>query len=250
VSIEYATATAGPVVSLSMISTPLHVNFMHLTELAAYCKEEMQKYCRGEFGDDCYALEIFRRAMTLHDEQAWDVLQQCFGGLVCGWMRRHTKRERAYALDTEENYIAQAFTRLWQASANNSDLHFVSLAAALNYLRASLNGAIMDTLRIYTHPNEISLPDANDALEIGEFVAEEQDDSEELWQIVRSLLSNEREIRLAYLHFHCGLKAREIISFCPNEFQDVQEIYRLRHNIFKRLTRNADQIRWRLSGMA
>jgi hypothetical protein len=117
----------------------------------------------------------------------------------------------------------------------------------LNYLRASLNGAIMDTLRVYTHPNEISLLDANDAIGIGELTFEEQEDSEELWHIVRSLLSNEREIRLAYLHFRCGLKAREIVSFCPQEFQDVQEIYRLRHNIFKRLTRNADQIRWRLS---
>lgn len=248
-SIEYATVTAGSMMPLSILSTPAHVNYMHLTNLAAYCKEEMQKYCRGEVGDDCYALEIFRRAMKLQDEQAWNVLQQCFGGLVYSWMRRHTKRERAYALDTEENYVAQAFTRLWQASINNSELHFVTLAAALNYLRASLNGAIMDTLRIYTHPNEISLPDASDSTGIGEMAAEEQDDSEELWNIVRSLLSNEREIRLAYLHFHCGLKAREIVSFCPNEFQDVQEIYRLRHNIFKRLTRNADQIRWRLNGV-
>jgi hypothetical protein len=250
VSIEYATATAGPVVSLSMISTPLHVNFMHLTELAAYCKEEMQKYCRGEVGNDCYALEIFRRAMALQDEQAWDTLQQCFGGLVSSWIRRHGKRERAYALDSEENYVAQAFTRLWQASTNNPELRFTSLASALNYLRASLNGAIMDTLRIYTHPNEVSLLDANETISTGEQAIEEQEDSEELWLIVRSLLSSEREIRLAYLHFHCGLKAREIVAFCPNEFQDVQEIYRLRHNIFKRLTRNADQIRWRLSCMS
>lgn len=246
-SVEYATTTVEPILSMSMVSTQLPVSFMHLTELAKYCKEEIQKYCRGEVGDDCYALEIFRRAMMLQDEQAWSSLQQCFGGLVSSWMRRHAKRERAYALDSEENYVAQAFTRLWQASTNNSELRFTSLAAALNYLRASLNGAIMDTLRIYSHPNEISLLDANDTIGTDELALEEQVNSEELWQIVHSLLSNEREIRLAYLHFHCGLKAREIVSFCPKEFQDVQEIYRLRHNIFKRLTRNADQIRWRLS---
>lgn len=223
-----------------------NVAFMSLLELKDRCQEEMRNYCRGEAGDDCYALEILRRAMKLQDAQAWDVVQQCFSGIVYTWMRRHARRERAYALDSEENYVAQAFTRFWQASTNNAALTFTSLAAALNYLRASLNGAIMDTLRVYTHPNEIPLPDPNDPICIKEPAAEESADSDELWLIMRSLLSGEREIRLAYLHFHCGLKAREIIQFCPHEFNDVQEIYRLRHNIFKRLTRNADQIRWRL----
>jgi hypothetical protein len=60
------------------------------------------------------------------------------------------------------------------------------------------------------------------------------------------MLSNEREIRVAYLHFRCGLKAREILQFCPEEFKDAQEIYSIRRNMFKRLMRNADQIRWRL----
>lgn len=249
-SIQHVAALAElPPPVLTPSYTPI-VSSMSLLELMRSCKEEMGNYCRGEVGDDCYALEIFRRAMKLHDAQAWDVLQQCFSGIVHTWMRRHSKRERAYALDSEENYVAQAFTRFWQASVNNSELKFNSLASALNYLRASLNGAIMDTLRVYTHPNEIPLPDVNDPNYNYELAAEEPEDVEELWRVVRSLLSGEREIRLAYLHFHCGLKAREIIQFCSDEFDDVQEVYRLRHNIFKRLTRNADQIRWRLSCIA
>ena len=60
------------------------------------------------------------------------------------------------------------------------------------------------------------------------------------------MLSDEREKRLAYLLFHCGLKPREIIRFCPQEWSDVHEIYRLRRNIMARLLYNADQLRWRL----
>ncbi|GCE20606.1 hypothetical protein [Dictyobacter kobayashii] len=246
-SMQHTTAIAdlsSPVLTVCYVSS---VSSLSLAELAYFCKEEMRKYCRGEVADDRYALEIFRRAMKLHDAQAWDVLQQCFSGIVHTWMRRHSKRERAYALDSEENYVAQAFTRFWQASINNTELKFTSLASALNYLRASLNGAIMDTLRVYTHVNEVPLPDANEPGYSGDLVAEEVEDHDELWHAVHSFLSGEREIRLAYLHFHCGLKAREIVQFCPDEFDDVQEIYRLRHNIFKRLTRNAAQIRWRLS---
>ncbi|GCE28163.1 hypothetical protein KDA_36470 [Dictyobacter alpinus] len=247
-SVEYATARAdltSPVPLATRAVPPVATMTLH--ELAQHSQEEMRNYCQGKVVDDCYALEIFRRAMRLHDAQAWDVLYQCFSGIVYTWMRRHSKRERAYALDSEENYVAQAFTRLWQASMNNAELHFTSVAAALNYLRASLNGAIMDTLRVYNHPNEVSLPDDNDTMYSAEPVAEEPEDTNEVWYVVRSLLSDPREIRLAYLYFHCGLKAREIVHFCPTEFNDVQDIYRLRHNIFKRLTRNADLIRWRLS---
>jgi hypothetical protein len=240
-------------ISLSLSSHPVtqtytaYLHALSLEELARRCKEELGKYNRGEFGDDCYALEIFHRAMSMQEVRAWEILQQCFSSVVLGWLRRHTRRDRAYALDSEENYVAQAFTRFWQASVNNPCLRFASLASALNYLRASLNGAIMDTLRSYNHPNEVPLPEPGDAHYGDDLVAEEPDAGDELWDAVSSLLHNGRERRLAYLHFHCGLKAREIVQFCPHEFNDVQEIYRLRHNIFKRLLRHADLLRWRLS---
>jgi hypothetical protein len=76
---------------------------------------------------------------------------------------------------------------------------------------------------------------------------EDEYNSYELWEIIKSLLPNDRERRLAYLLYHCGLKSREIIHYCPDEFSDVQEIYRLTRNITERLIRNRDQIRWRLS---
>jgi hypothetical protein len=232
---------------LVSISSSSHMHTMSLEDLTRCCQEEIRKYSRGESSDDRYALEIFQRAMIMHDSQAWDRLQQCFSGIVYSWIRRHARRDRAYALDSEENYVAQTFTRFWQASMNNPQLQFTSLAAAINYLRASLNGAIMDTLRVYGRPNEVALPDPNDPYNCGPVIEELDDSSVELWEAVRSQLDDQREIRLAYLYFHCGLKAREIVQFCPHEFSDVQEVYRLRHNIFKRLVRHADQLRWRLS---
>src|SRR6266568_786129 len=41
--------------------------------------------------------------------------------------------------------------------------------------------------------------------------------------------------------------AQAFERFCPQEFSDVRDIYRLRNNIMHRLLRNADQLRWRLS---
>jgi hypothetical protein len=199
---------------------------------------------RGEHCDDQYCLEMFRRATVYHDQQAWEQLQQRFYDVVRGWMRRHPRREVASRFDSEDNYVAQAFERFWQATAYNRELEFTSLAAALSYLRASLNGAIMDTLRMYSRPREAPLLDPGYP---GEPTADEPDDEgDELWETLQSLLPHERERRLAYLLFHCGLKPREVVRYCSQEFCDVREVYRLRRNIIERLMRNIDQIRWRL----
>jgi hypothetical protein len=60
------------------------------------------------------------------------------------------------------------------------------------------------------------------------------------------MLPNERERRLVYLLYHCGLKPREIVRFCPQEWSEVQEIYRLRRNIIERLQHQADRLQWLL----
>lgn len=229
-------------VPVSLISaSPLHV--MKLSSLAEHCIEEMNKYRRGEIPDNTYGLELFRRAMIEHDSDAWTCVQKCFSDIVLSWLRRHPRREEAYRLDSEDNYIAQAFERFWQATTCNQKLAFTSIAAALQYLHASLNGAILDTLRGYARQKETPLPEPGFT---GEPFMEEPEDANELWEIIQGLLPHAREKRLGYLLFYCGLKPRDIIRYCPQEFSDVREIYTVRRNIMERLLRNADNIRWRL----
>jgi hypothetical protein len=147
----------------------------------------------------------------------------------------------ACRLESEENYIAQAFERFWQATAFNQRVEFSTLAAALQYLHAGLNGAILDTLRSYARPREVLLPGP------GEPLVEDSTDTDEVWEILQMILPNPREQRLAYLLFHCGLKPREIVRLCPQEWSSVGEIYGLRRTIIERILRNADQLRWGLS---
>jgi hypothetical protein len=47
------------------------------------------------------------------------------------------------------------------------------------------------------------------------------------------LASDEREQRLAYLLFYCGLKPREIVDLCPSEFDNLQEIYQSLSSLFR-----------------
>src|SRR5215469_13722499 len=212
--------------------------------LAEQCLLELSAYRRGEPCDEGYGLELFRRATVEGDAEAWEWVQHCFGESVLGWLRRHPSRAAAYRLESEENYVALTFERFWQATSLSQQVAFKTLAAALQYLQASLHGAILDTLRAYSRPKEIPLPEPGEPDELFE---EEQTEGSEVWEMLQTLLPNQREQRLAYLLFYGGLKPREIVRFCPQEWSDVQEIYRLRRNILERLMRNADQLRWRLS---
>jgi hypothetical protein len=78
---------------------------------------------------------------------------------------------------------------------------------------------------MFSRARVVALPGPGEA---GEPLFEDHDDSDELWEVIASLLPDERTRRVAYLLFHCGLKPREIVHFCPEEFSDVQEIDRRR----------------------
>jgi DNA-directed RNA polymerase specialized sigma24 family protein len=217
---------------------------LSVPQLAAQCLKEIDNYRRGEPYSDVYALELLHRATVQGDQEAWTWMQHCFSGLVLGWLYRHPSRETACRLESEENYVAQAFERFWQATTLTQRVEFSTLAAALHYLHMSLNAAIIDSLRTYARSREVSLPEPGEA---GEPYAEDTSDSSEVWEVVKTMLPNEREQRLAYLLYYCGLKPREIVRFCSLEWSDVHEIYRLRRIIMERLLRNVDQLRWRLS---
>ena len=150
---------------------------MSLCELATLCQMEIDQYRRGEQPTDGYALELLHRALMQGDHVAWEWILHCFSGLVIGWLQRHPNRIVACRLESEETYVAQAFERFWETTSLTKPREFNTLAAALQYLQACLNAAILDTLRAYARPREIPLPEPG---EVGEPHMEDTSDSSEL----------------------------------------------------------------------
>jgi len=198
-----------------LLSSPI-CSEMRLSVLAAQCLRELDSYGRGESCTDTNDLELLHLATQQDDHEARSWVQLCLGGRGGGWLRRHPQKEVACRLESEENYVAQAFERFWQAIAYIQRVKFSTLAAALQYLRASLNGAILDMLRAYARPREVSRSVPGEPCEP---LVEDSTENSEVWEILHMILSNPRERRLAYLLFHCGLKPREIVRFCPQEWR-------------------------------
>lgn len=221
---------------------------MSLAELQQRCTQEIAKFRHKDVSDDSYCLEVFRRAIQHNDQQAWTMLHEQYTEVVHVWFRRHTSKETALRYMNEEDCVARTFTRFWQA-VRKSQPHFESLASALSYLHLCLTSTILDTIRDFARSNVVSLPEYEQAGQAGEPVLEVEDSYHEgeLWEIIKNFLPGEREKRVAYLLLYCNLKPREIIRYAPGEFQSENEIYSLRRNIWERIMRNADKIRWRLS---
>lgn len=217
---------------------------MSLATLMECCIREMSKFRHKEPCDDKYCLEIFRRAVVQQDNDAWTALQRLFSDNIRAWLGGHSHREVALRHEGEQTYIDDTFRRFWQAVSDQS-LSFTTLGSALSYLRLCLHCAIMDTLRMHSRRNLERIPDHGHP---DEPQIEDRYHENELWEAVKSVLPGERERRVAYLHFHCNLKPREIMRYCPGEFKGEEEIYRLKRNIMERILRNVDKLRWKLDG--
>ena len=137
-------------------------------------------------------LELLHRVSTHNDLEAWAAFQQSLEETVLTWLHEHPGREAACHMHSERYFVAQAFERLQQIVVQKQ-VACETLSKVLMYLRASLNGAILETLRLSSRPRVLS-----------ERMSAERDlegfpENLEVWDWVQARLSSERERRLAYL---------------------------------------------------
>lgn len=184
---------------------------------------------------EMYSLGLIHRAVAHGDQNARAGLQRYLSEMLLGWLHEHPSREVACRSESEEHFVTLAFERFWQATLQRQVV-YKTLTEVLICLRASLNGAILETLRTCSHPRE--------ALRSGPGEPPMQDAprSRETWDTLQTLQLDQREQRLAYLLYHCGLKPREIVRCCPQEWRDIQEISYLRRIILERLLRHVNQL--------
>jgi hypothetical protein len=171
-------------------------------------------------------LELLRRVSIHRDLDAWASFQQSLEETVLSWLYVHPGKEVACRVQSERHFVALAFERMRQAVVQGK-VACETLSEVLVYLHVSLNGAILETLRVSERTRAVSslLPDGEDC-----------PGGSEAWDRLQALLSNECERRLAYLLYQCGLQPAEIVRYRPLEWGDVHEVIRLRRIILARLT--------------
>ncbi len=102
-------------------------------------------------------LELWRRAIQQGDLEAWAGFQQDLEETFLAWFHAHPSSFAASRVHCESHYVAQAFEQVWHLVVQGQ-VTCHALSEALVYLRASLNGAILEGLRVARCPGATSSP--------------------------------------------------------------------------------------------
>jgi DNA-directed RNA polymerase specialized sigma24 family protein len=183
---------------------------MPLPILKERCAQEVNNYYQGKQSDECYCLELFKRALIDDNNDAWIALQEQFRGNVLYWLRCHSRGREALLLETEQNYVDDTFKRLWQWGHNqkaaleklpdfNSLTGFRSLAGALKFLHLCLDTLIIDNLRSAARQKSEDLAEHDRPISS---THEEHVIRKELWSAIRTIVLDDREFRVIFLIYH------------------------------------------------
>jgi DNA-directed RNA polymerase specialized sigma24 family protein len=231
---------------------------MSLSAIIARCAEAVEDFYRDLPSDERYCLEIFRRALMDDNNDAWIALQEQFRGYLLYWFRRSKLRRKALQMDSEQNYVNDTFDHLWgwayrqrtgAATLEDSTyrVEFTSLRSALTFLKKCLHNLILDRLRADERRRAVLLLVDDPPTSISH---DQRLQEQEFWRAIYTVLADERERRIIQLQCEQGLRPRQILERCPDEFKNIQEIYRLTKNALDRLKSHKEIIRYKIDGEA
>lgn len=224
------------------------------------CQEHTVHYLRThELGEDCYCLELFRRAVQEHDERAWAFIYTFYSTedflgdhyllkWVRSWLRgRHGPAIRAAY--TEEEIVQEVWLRFMHSEAART-FNFATMSHVMAYLRRLVNNFALDAARrraptlveASTEQDAAGLdlrlravPDSHGAMD--EAVTHAEAMSTLLEDIVRNVVTNEHERLVFNGYFLEGLPPRRLYALHPGVFA-AGEIETTRTRLVRRLRRS------------
>jgi len=138
-------------------------------------------------------------------------------------------------------FVNCAFDKLWSAVNAEKFGQIQDLASLLRYFQMCVYSVIVD----YARGNQFSTTDldilanhvAPDSTSIEKYVTD-QLERLRLWEMVTKLTQDEREIIVLRYSFVYDLKPAQIYAAHPDQFESLEELYRVKRNLLNRLRRN------------
>ncbi|MEN9934814.1 MAG: hypothetical protein RLZZ387_1393 [Chloroflexota bacterium] len=182
--------------------------------------------------------DLFCRAITKRDGDAWAEIAGRYRSLLVAWARRCSARTDVG--EPCEDIADQALARAWMALSNAQECGFPSLAAALGYLRTCVSAVVIDLARAQVSRTRLQLQ-----LEVGYSPNPEQQvieefSHEEVWRLVNRVVGSEQERVVLHDSIVLGMASREILTRHPSLFDSIEAVYRAKRNLFSRLHRDQE----------
>lgn len=227
------------------MDNPSELSSMSQSFLCFRCGEETELFFQRKPQDPRYCFELFRRAVVLKDELAWECIYHRFLRLVTGWVERHPLY---HAVEEDSDLLVNwSFEKMWAVMTPEKFTNFPDLKSLLRYLQMCVHSVITDVMRAREKTQRIEEREDQDErradLVAGEVNLEEQVfqqfEASELWKMIKERLKNEKEQRVLYGMFVLALKPAELYELYPGTFQNVREVYGIKDNLLERLRRDS-----------
>ena len=217
-------------------------HLLDLLSVSDRCARQTELFFRRQPTDSRYCFELFRRAMVDRNQHAWERLYAQYRPLVAGWVKKHSGFTACG--DDVPHLVNCAFQKMWSAMTPAKFAGFADVKPLLRYLQMCVHSAIVDALRSAESLEDVD-PSGFSRVR-GQSAASVEDQalarvqSLELWQVILARMKDDRERKVVHGSFALGLKPRELCAEFPAEFQDVNEVYRIKENVLGRLRRDAE----------
>ncbi len=218
-----------------------------MADLMARCAAETERFFRRQEHDEAPCFEMMRRALEERSEAAWECIYQQYRPLVASWIQEHG--QFAACAEDVDYFINDVFHRFWRACTPANFGRFAGLRPLLAYLKACVHSAVTDHLRTREVQMLLQQPQvdfgADDFVLSGVEASVEdqvldQDQRRLFWALIQQRVQHEQEQAIVYYQFVQGWKPREIYARCGALFSDQQEVYRVRDNLVRRLSRDPE----------
>jgi DNA-directed RNA polymerase specialized sigma24 family protein len=217
---------------------------LHLHLLRSRCMEESERFFQRLENDPRFCYELFRRAISLRNQQAWEYIYLQYQPLVSGWVERHPL---FHVLNEEKAYfVNRVFEKMWRRLTPEKFALSTGLSAVLSYLHKCVNSVLVDTMRtreryeLFGEETEEQSGGQGIEEQSPEEEVERRDLAEKIWAMLQERLKDEKERLTAYGNFVLALKAADIYQEYPGKFRSVQEVYRVKENLLARLKRDQE----------
>jgi hypothetical protein len=215
---------------------------MAVGDLAQRCAQETQNYRRKQRHETVYCFELFRRAILRRDNEAWDALYTQYNPEVQGWVYSACRKHGFTGVGEEaQDFIMQSFEKFSKHFTEDKLTDSTSLAGVLSYLKACVQGVIVDCVRKIRY-EEIELDETIEKRKDPnpEASPEEILQGKELWKLIQTRLKGEKEYIAVKASMMEGLKPRQILVEYPGVFRDSAELYQCIANVQARLRRDPE----------
>jgi RNA polymerase sigma factor (sigma-70 family) len=189
-----------------------------------------------------FCIELFRAALEDQDRSAWEQIQKQYTSLIHRWLIDLSSN--CLCPDLREDLVQNTYIRFWCSFTGQQHLtvqQFPHIGAILKYLKKCTTTAFLDCKR-----QEKRLTRLQECLELAPLTSltDSLDDSVSTKiqvQAIRNWLQreicDEQEKLIVQLSFVQGFTPKQIAASYPNEFADLQDVYRLKERLLKRIRR-------------